>query len=163
MLYVSAYVSVRWYGHTMWKHSPGPNTLRPQSNATRLQWLCTPGRVKTTVIQSRSPCICTLLNLLFILHQEGREIDEGPFSLSRASHTSSLAQTHIHMHTFEGDGWWCMAVKMQRDRQGFWMQLPIPHSFPPHRLCTSHYEHACLFTYLCLYACMSTHVYKNLY
>ena len=40
-----------------------------------------------------------LLNLLFIQHLVSWETDEGPFTLSRALHTTGLTHTHTHTHT----------------------------------------------------------------
>lgn len=77
--------------------------------------------------------------------------------------THNWPHTQTHAHTFEGGGGWCMAVKMQRDRQGFWLSSPLLHILifgsVPLIMC----QCVCFYMCVCPRAHMSTHVSMHLY
>lgn len=104
-----------------------------------------------------------LPDLLFIQNLVSPAIDEGPSALLRAFHTSGLIT-----YTFEGGGVWCMTVKMQRDRQGFWLYLLLPHFLLPfgcNPLITQHLAKVLHPTelYLILWSCDHKYIYIYTY
>lgn len=114
------HVSVRWHSHTMCDSHKAPTQQGHSPTAQGCSGFAHSEEWEHSYsIKVTLHIYSFLLNLLFIQHLVSRVTDEGPFTLSRALHTSSYA--HRRTHTFEGDGGWCMTMKMQRDRQGFWL------------------------------------------